>query len=109
MVIMFFFFGYQKWFPYEFERLVPFISNGPLIWWLLVRMHPFIRRRLARLGQLEPILTHGHRLPRFALRLSRGLRLCFGLPRHGRGSGLGRRKWRHWLARRRGGRPGRRR
>jgi uncharacterized membrane protein YphA (DoxX/SURF4 family) len=34
MVIMFFFFGYQKWFPYEFERLVSFISNGPLIWWL---------------------------------------------------------------------------
>src|SRR5580692_3577656 len=34
MVIMFFFFSYQKWFPYEFERLVPFISNGPLIWWL---------------------------------------------------------------------------
>ena len=34
MVIMFFFFGYQKWFAYEFERLVPFISNGPLIWWL---------------------------------------------------------------------------
>ncbi|MEH2594964.1 putative membrane protein YkgB [Bradyrhizobium sp. AZCC 1577] len=34
MVIMFFFFGYQKWFPYEFERLVLFISNGPLIWWL---------------------------------------------------------------------------
>jgi uncharacterized membrane protein YkgB len=34
MVIMFFFFGYQKWWPYEFERLVPFISNGPLIWWL---------------------------------------------------------------------------
>ena len=34
MVIMFFFFGYQKWWPYEVERLVPFISNGPLIWWL---------------------------------------------------------------------------
>src|SRR4029450_12901624 len=34
MVIMFFFFGYQKWFPYEFELLVPFISNGPVIWWL---------------------------------------------------------------------------
>src|SRR6201993_24990 len=34
MVIMFLFFGYQKWFPYEFERLVPFISNRPLIWWL---------------------------------------------------------------------------
>jgi uncharacterized membrane protein YkgB len=34
MVIMFFFFGDQKWWPYEAERLVPFISNGPLIWWL---------------------------------------------------------------------------
>jgi len=34
MVIMFFFFGYQKWWAYEAERLVPFISNGPLIWWL---------------------------------------------------------------------------
>ena len=34
MVIIFFFFGYQKWWPYEAERLVPFISNGPLIWWL---------------------------------------------------------------------------
>ena len=34
MVIMFFLFGYQKWWPYEAERLVPYISNGPLIWWL---------------------------------------------------------------------------
>jgi uncharacterized membrane protein YkgB len=34
MVIMFLFFSYQKWWPYEFERLVPYISNGPLIWWL---------------------------------------------------------------------------
>jgi uncharacterized membrane protein YkgB len=34
MVIIFFFFGYQKWFAYEAERLVPFISNGPLIFWL---------------------------------------------------------------------------
>ena len=34
MVILFLFFGYQKWFPYEFERLAPFINNGPLIWWL---------------------------------------------------------------------------
>ena len=32
MVIMFLFFGYQKWWAYEAERLVPFISNGPLIW-----------------------------------------------------------------------------
>jgi uncharacterized membrane protein YkgB len=34
MVIMFFFFGYQKWWAYEADRLVPFISNGPLISWL---------------------------------------------------------------------------
>ena len=34
MVIMFFFFGYQKWFAYEVDRLIPFISNGPLIFWL---------------------------------------------------------------------------
>lgn len=34
MVIIFFFFGYQKWWAYEAERLVPYISNGPLIWWL---------------------------------------------------------------------------
>ena len=34
MVIIFFFFGYQKWFTYEVERLIPYISNGPLIFWL---------------------------------------------------------------------------
>ena len=34
MVIIFFFFGYQKWFAYEAERLIPYISNGPLIFWL---------------------------------------------------------------------------
>jgi uncharacterized membrane protein YkgB len=34
MVIMFFFFGYQKWWAYEADRLVPYISNGPLIFWL---------------------------------------------------------------------------
>lgn len=34
MVIIFFFFGYQKWFAYEVQRLIPFISNGPLIFWL---------------------------------------------------------------------------
>jgi uncharacterized membrane protein YkgB len=28
MVIIFFFFGYQKWWAYEAERLVPYISNG---------------------------------------------------------------------------------
>jgi len=34
MVIIFLFFGYQKWFEYEAERLIPYISNGPLIFWL---------------------------------------------------------------------------
>jgi Protein of unknown function, DUF417 len=34
MVIIYFFFGYQKWFPYEAQTLVPFISNGPLISWM---------------------------------------------------------------------------
>jgi uncharacterized membrane protein YkgB len=34
MVIIFLFFGYQKWWAYEAERLIPFISNGPLIFWL---------------------------------------------------------------------------
>ena len=34
MVIIFAFFGYQKWFGYEAQVLVPFISNGPLISWM---------------------------------------------------------------------------
>jgi uncharacterized membrane protein YkgB len=34
MVIIFFFFGYQKWFQYEAQALIPYISNGPLISWL---------------------------------------------------------------------------
>jgi hypothetical protein len=27
MVIIYFFFGYQKWFPYEAHTLIPFISR----------------------------------------------------------------------------------
>jgi uncharacterized membrane protein YkgB len=34
MVIIFLFFGYQKWFEYEAQVLIPFISNGPLIAWM---------------------------------------------------------------------------
>jgi len=34
MVIILLFFGYQKWWAYEAERLIPYISNGPLIFWL---------------------------------------------------------------------------
>jgi len=31
MVLIFVLFGYQKWFEYEAETLIPFISNGPLV------------------------------------------------------------------------------
>ena len=34
MVIIFLFFGYQKWFEYEAQVLIPYISNGPLIFWM---------------------------------------------------------------------------
>jgi uncharacterized membrane protein YkgB len=34
MVLIFALFGYQKWFDYEAQVLIPFISNGPLIFWL---------------------------------------------------------------------------
>lgn len=34
MVIIYFFFGYQKWFEYEAENLVPFFTHGPLILWM---------------------------------------------------------------------------
>jgi len=34
MVLIFLFFGYQKWFEYEAQVLIPYISNGPLIFWL---------------------------------------------------------------------------
>ena len=34
MVIIFLFFGYQKWFEYEAQVLIPYISNGPLVFWM---------------------------------------------------------------------------
>jgi uncharacterized membrane protein YkgB len=34
MVLMFLFFGYQKWFEYEAQALIPYICNGPLISWM---------------------------------------------------------------------------
>jgi uncharacterized membrane protein YkgB len=34
MVIISLFFGYQKWFEYEAQALIPYISHGPLIFWL---------------------------------------------------------------------------
>jgi len=34
MIFVFLMFGYQKWFAYEAETLIPFINNGPLIFWM---------------------------------------------------------------------------
>jgi uncharacterized membrane protein YkgB len=34
MALIFLFFGYQKWFEYEAQVLIPYISNGPLISWM---------------------------------------------------------------------------
>src|ERR1700751_5562403 len=34
MVLIFLLFGYQKWWEYEAQTLIPFISNGPLTFWL---------------------------------------------------------------------------
>jgi uncharacterized membrane protein YkgB len=34
MVFIFLMFGYQKWFQYEADTLIPYISNGPLISWM---------------------------------------------------------------------------
>ncbi|MBN9520251.1 DUF417 family protein [bacterium] len=34
MVLIFVLFGYQKWFEYEVQGLIPFIQNGPLTSWM---------------------------------------------------------------------------
>jgi uncharacterized membrane protein YkgB len=34
MVIIYLFFGYQKWFDYEVQGLIPFFTHGPLIFWM---------------------------------------------------------------------------
>ena len=34
MVIVYVFFGYQKWFDYEAQGLIPFFTHGPLIFWM---------------------------------------------------------------------------
>jgi uncharacterized membrane protein YkgB len=33
MVLILLAFGYQKWFDYEAKVLIPYISNGPVIFW----------------------------------------------------------------------------
>jgi Protein of unknown function, DUF417 len=35
MVVIFLFFGYSKWFDYEAQGLIPYITHGPLISWML--------------------------------------------------------------------------
>ena len=35
MVVIYFFFGYQKWFDYEAQGLIPFFTHGPLIFWMV--------------------------------------------------------------------------
>ena len=34
MVIIFLFFGYQKWFEYEAQALIAYIGHGPLLFWM---------------------------------------------------------------------------
>ena len=34
MILIYLLFGYQKWFEYEAQTLVPFIANGPLTFWM---------------------------------------------------------------------------
>jgi uncharacterized membrane protein YkgB len=34
MVLIYLLFGYQKWFEYEAQTLIPYISNGPLTSWM---------------------------------------------------------------------------
>ncbi len=34
MIIIYLFFGYQKWFDYEAQGLIPFFTHGPLIFWM---------------------------------------------------------------------------
>jgi uncharacterized membrane protein YkgB len=34
MVVIFLFFGYQKWFQYEAQALIPYFTHGPLIFWM---------------------------------------------------------------------------
>lgn len=51
IVLFFFFFGYQKWFAYEVERLIPFVSNGPLTFWLYLALVNAWRRSVSGLSE----------------------------------------------------------
>ena len=51
MVIIFLFFGYQKWFEYEAQVLIPYINNGPLIFWMYPVFGIPLRLKNATLGR----------------------------------------------------------
>jgi uncharacterized membrane protein YkgB len=34
VVLIYFIFGYQKWFEFEAQGLIPFFTHGPLIFWM---------------------------------------------------------------------------
>jgi len=34
LVVVYLFFGYQKWFNYEAQALIPYNGHGPLIFWM---------------------------------------------------------------------------
>lgn len=78
MVIIYFFFGYQKWFDYEAQGLIPFFTHGPLIFWMYpvfgvkgssyflgvsewlfgaLLLAGFWNRRLGLLGALGSVIT----------------------------------------------------
>lgn len=79
MIAVFFIFSSQKWFDYEAQALIPFISHGPLIFWLypafgvrgatfflgsaetligLVMLLGFWNRKAALLGALASCATY---------------------------------------------------
>jgi uncharacterized membrane protein YkgB len=43
MVIVYLFFGYQKWFQYEAQGLIPYISHDPLTFWMYPVFAPEVR------------------------------------------------------------------
>ena len=80
MVLMFLFFGYQKWFEYEAQALIPYISNGPLIFW----MYPVFGSEVlagssaSRNGSFGALLfwDSGTRRREFLARSAESLRSC---------------------------------
>ena len=59
MVQIFLMFGYQKWFEYQAKDVIPFISNGPRMFWTYpvfgIRGRELIPRRLGMASRRAPI------------------------------------------------------